>query len=226
METQDPHKKVTDWRTTKANMYQQHVDAPLPRGAPSHTPRRGKGVTASQQTSQHQRLFADTQPQVTPTDPLTGSKTPHQADVQNTAFTDMAQDAAFANLNLGGTHGNQHSFDRARTGIASNMYPDTVGTGATPRIPIAQGGRIDTITPIARPPTPATQALNGTEEIYNRYITTMNQDTSPDSLIPVVYQLRLEKIARSCRNLETEVIAMGKYARGLHRPNQNTNGAY
>ena len=101
METQDSHKKVTDWRTTNANMNQPHVDVPLPRGAPSHTPGRGTGITAPRQTSQHQRLFADTQPQVITTDPLTGSKTPHQADVQNTAFPNMARDAAFANLNLG-----------------------------------------------------------------------------------------------------------------------------
>ena len=101
METQDLHKKVTDWRTTNANMNQPHVDAPLPRGAPSHTPRRGTGITTPLQTFQHQRLFADTQPQVITTDPLTGPKTPHQTDVQNTASTDMARHAAFTNLNLG-----------------------------------------------------------------------------------------------------------------------------
>ena len=105
------------------------------------------------------------------------------------------------------------------------MHPDTVGPGVTPSTPIVQVGRIDTI-PMTRPLTKAAQAGDGAKEIYDRYITTTNQDTSPDSLIPVVYQLRLEKIARSCRNLEAEVTAMGEYARGLHRPNQNTNGAY
>ena len=99
---------MIDWRTTNATVDQPNVDVPQPRGAPSHTPGRGTGITAPQQTSQSQRLFADTQSQVIITDPLTGPKAPHQADVQNTAFTEMARDAAYANLNLGGIHENQH----------------------------------------------------------------------------------------------------------------------
>ena len=96
------------------------------------------------------------------------------------------------------------------------MYPDTVGPGVIPSTPIVQVGRMDTI-PTTRLPTKAAQAGDRAKEIYDRYIMTTNQDTSPDSLIPVVYQLRLEKIARSCRILEAEVTAMGKYARGLHQ---------
>ena len=119
---------------------------------------------------------------------------------------EMARHAAFTNLNLGGTPRNQHNFDRTRTGIVSNMYPDTVGPGVIPSTPIVLVGRMDTI-PMTRPPTKAAQAGDGAKEIYDRYITTTNQDTSPDSLIPVVYQLRLEKIARSYRNLKAEGIA-------------------
>ena len=76
------------------------------------------------------------------------------------------------------------------------------------------------------PPTPAKQAQDRAGEIYNRYLVATKQDTSLGPLIPVVYRLRLEKIARNCHKLETEVLAMGKYARSLHRPNQNTDGAH
>ena len=64
-------------------------------------------------------------------------------------------------------------------------------------------------------PPPAPKKAN---EIYNRYIEETNQNTAPEALIPVVYQLRLEKIARSCKNLEAEVLEMGEYTKGLHRP--------
>ena len=97
---------VIDQETTIAIMDRPNVDVPQPREAPSHTPGRGTGITAPQQTSQSQRLFADTQPQVIITDPLIGPEAPRQADAQNTAFTEMFRDIAFANLNLGGIHGN------------------------------------------------------------------------------------------------------------------------
>ena len=44
--------------------------------------------------------------------------------------------------------------------------------------------------------------------------------------IPVLYRLRLQKMARSYKNLEAEVSEMEEYTKGLHRPNQNTNNAY
>ena len=136
---------------------------------------------------------------------------------------EMAQFAAFANLSLGGASRNPYILDQTRPGIAANMYPETAGPEFVPSTPVVQIGRMNTI-PLMKPSTKTAQA--GNREIYDRYIATTNQDTSPDSLIPVVYQLRLEKIARSYRNLEAKVTEMGEYARGLHRPNQNTNGAY
>ena len=42
----------------------------------------------------------------------------------------------------------------------------------------------------------------------------------------MLYQLRLEKLARSYRSLEAEVTEMGKHAKRLHQANQNTNNAY
>ena len=135
---------VTNQETITTSMDQPSVGIPQPREAPSHTPVRGTGITAPQQTSQSQRLFADTQPQVIITDPLTGPKAPYLADVQDAAFT-----------NLGGMHGGQHSFDRACAGVASNMYPDTIGLGATSKVPITQDGGTDTMTPTVGPPVPA-----------------------------------------------------------------------
>ena len=136
---------------------------------------------------------------------------------------EMDQFVAFANLNLGGTSRNPYILDKTRPGIAANMYPETAGPEFVPSTPFAQIGRMNTM-PLTKPSTKTVQA--GKREIYDRYIEKTNQDTSPDSLIPVVYRLRLEKIARSCRNLEAEVTEMGEYTRGLHQPNQNTNNAY
>ena len=103
------------------------------------------------------------------------------------------------------------------------MYPEATRPDFVPNTPVETTGRADAM-PLARPSTKTMQARE--KKIYDRYIEETNQDTAPEALIPVVYQLRLEKIARSCKNLETEVLEMGEYKKGLHRPNQNTNNAY
>ena len=104
--------------TTNANMHRPHADAPMPGGAlplaPIHIP-------------QHQQPFGDIYPQVTPTNPFAGSGILRQTDVQSTDSMEMAQYAAFANLNLGGTSRNQYILDKTRPGVAANMYPDTAG---------------------------------------------------------------------------------------------------
>ena len=66
----------------------------------------------------YQRLFAYTQPQVTPTNLFAGSKTPHQADVQSADSMDMARHAAFTNLNLG-VH---PEINTTLIGIAQGLY--------------------------------------------------------------------------------------------------------
>ena len=78
--------------------------------------------------------------------------------------------------------------------------------------------------PLARPSIKTTQARE--KEIYDKYIEKINQDTAPEALIPVVYRLRLEKIARGYRSLKAETTEMGKHAKRLHQANQNTNNAY
>ena len=87
-----------DWPADIANTHHPHADAPMPGGAlplaPIHTP-------------QHQQPYGDICPQVTPTNPFAGSGIPRQTDVQSTDSMEMAQYAAFANLNLGGTSRNQ-----------------------------------------------------------------------------------------------------------------------
>ena len=44
--------------------------------------------------------------------------------------------------------------------------------------------------------------------------------------IPVLYWLRLQKMARRYKSLETEVTEMEKHMRRLHQANKNTNNAY
>ena len=98
------------------------------------------------------------------------------------------------------------------------MYPDPVGIRTTPRAPVTQGVGAGTASPAMGPPSPARQTQDRTGEIYNRYLAATKQDTSLDSLIPVMYRLRLEKIARKCHKLEIEVLAMGKYESQTHSP--------
>ena len=45
-----------------------------------------------------------------------------------------------------------------------------------------------------------------------------NQDTSSDFFIPVLYQLRLEKLTRNYRSLEAKVTEMGEYTRDCINP--------
>ena len=141
-------------------------------------------------------------------------------DMRDADPMDMAQ---LTNLNLGGAPKNPFILDRTYQGIATNMYPEATRPDFVPNIPVETTGRMNAM-PLAKPSTKITQA--GEKEIYDRYIEKTNQDTAPEALIPMVYRLRLEKIARSCKNLEAEVSEMEEYTKGLHRPNQNTNNAY
>ena len=123
-------------------------------------------------------------------------------DVRDTDPMDMTQ---FTDLNLGGAPRNPFILDRTYQGIATNMYPEATRPDFVPNTPVETTGRADAM-PLARPSTKIIQARE--KEIYDKYIEKTNQDTALEDLIPVVYQLRLEKIARSCKNLEAEVSEM------------------
>ena len=131
---------MKDWKAANANTYHPHADVPMPGGAPPFTSKKDKRAPVPRQISQHQRLFGDTYPQVTPTNLFAESRTLHQADMQSTDSMEMARYAGFANLNLGGMPRNQYILDRTRPGVVANMYPDTTGPGVTPSTPIVQEG--------------------------------------------------------------------------------------
>ena len=165
---------------------------------PPPAPKKGEKVTIPRRTSQHQRLFENIYTHATPTD------LGHQRDVRNTNPTDVAQ---LTDLGLGMVPRDPFTLNRTQQGIANNMYPDMTGPSCIPDTLVKATEKAGA-TPLTRPPTKTVRAK--VSEIYDRYIEETNQDTAPEALIPMAYQLRLEKIARSCKNLEAEVLEMGE----------------
>ena len=109
---QAAHKKVLAWKAANAKTQQSRASVLMPDGAPPPAPKKCKEVPIPRQVSQHQRLFKDIYPQVTPIDPLAGSRITRQMD---TDPMDMAQ---FTDLNLGGAPRNPFILDRIYQGIA------------------------------------------------------------------------------------------------------------